>query len=361
MTFPVKTATAENSLGSLAEPDQHTEPINIEGQSVDWLIACLQTMKLIRSAERTISTLVEEGSVKCPCHLAIGQEGAAVGLAKHLLPTDFLFGAHRSHAHFLAMGGSPFELFAEVLGRQPGCSGGLGGSMHLIDREHGLMGTVPIVAATISVATGAALAAKLDGRGGIGVTAFGDGATEEGSFHESLNLASVLKLPVLFFCENNLFSSHLHINQRQPFDSVARYAAPHGVPATVVDGNDCVAVATAVGEMVERARTGGGPGLVEAVTYRWKGHVGHRDDLDVGVRRATRPELWQLRDPIARLSSSLLLAGKIGVSDIDEIDRHVANVVSSALQQATLAPYPETHTMWDSAYSSSRGEGDINE
>jgi pyruvate dehydrogenase E1 component alpha subunit len=201
---------------------------------------------------------------------------------------------------------------AEVQGKQTGASRGMGGSMHLIDRERGLYGTVPIVGGTIPIAVGAALAAKKDGKGAVAVSFFGDGATEEGVFHESVNLAAVLGLPVLFLCENNLFSSHLHIDARQPSDSVARFAEANRVPWQLVDGNDIVGCTNAVAEAVEPMRSGGGPRFIEAVTYRWRGHVGPREDEDVGVRRGEDLPLWKKRDPIRRLADAFA-RGTLGV------------------------------------------------
>ena len=215
------------ALGPLADPSRGHESVSLGGAPYERLTRQLELMVLIRRAEEKVAALVTSGLVHCPCHLAIGQEAAAVGVAAAVAPGDYAFGGHRSHGHYLALGGDVDEMFAEILERATGCSGGMGGSMHLIAREHGLMGTVPIVATTIPLAVGAALAAKLAGSQALAVSFFGDGATEEGVFHESLNLAASMKLPVIFGCENNLFSSHLHIDLRQPTDSVARYAAAH--------------------------------------------------------------------------------------------------------------------------------------
>ncbi|HEY9605361.1 MAG TPA: thiamine pyrophosphate-dependent dehydrogenase E1 component subunit alpha, partial [Allocoleopsis sp.] len=254
------------NLGILADPTQLTEPINIEGCNLELLASQLKRMILIRRVEETIADMVATREARCPCHLAIGQEATAVGVAEHLRKSDRIFGCHRSHAHYLALGGEPYTLFAEILGRITGCAGGMGGSMHLYDPERGLLGTVPIVAATIPIATGAALAAKMDNGTDIAVAFFGDGATEEGVFHESLNLASVLGLPILFVCENNLFSSHLHISLRQPYNSITRYAVAHGMATQVVDGNDVVAVSRAASELINQARESRKPALLETVT-----------------------------------------------------------------------------------------------
>ena len=274
------------TLGALADSRHFHAPLALDESDVADAAMALRTMLRIRRAEERIADNVATGVIRCPCHLAIGQEAAAVGVARQLRTTDRAFGAHRSHAHFLAMGGSLEGLFAEVLGRDTGVSRGMGGSMHIRAQEVGFYGSVPIVGATIPIAVGAGLAAKMDRKGDVAVAFFGDGATEEGSFHESMNMAAVMGLPVLFVCENNLFASHLHISLRQPRDRIARFAEAHGVDSATVDGNDVVAVRRALEAPMRTWRAGrGGPFFLEAVTYRWRGHVGHREDLDVGVSR----------------------------------------------------------------------------
>jgi len=343
------------SLGDLMDPDRYSEPLDIEGWEPEILEEMLRLMVLIRRTEDVISEMVETGEAVCPCHLAIGQEACAVGVVSVLDPgRDLFFGAHRSHGHYLAKGGDVEELFAEVLGRQTGCSGGMGGSMHLIDPERGLLGTVPIVAATIPVAAGAALAARMDGNGGVAVTFFGDGAAEEGVFHETLNLASNLKLPVLFICENNLFASHLHISMRQPATSITRFADAHLLPSEMVDGNDVLAVEKAIRAAVERARDGGGAALVELVTYRWKGHVGHREDDDVGVKRSGDLPLWKIRDPIKRLSDGMLAAGIWSEERMSNMDREISGQVAEAIENARQAPYPDLSATMQYLYTENR-------
>ncbi|MFC1525489.1 thiamine pyrophosphate-dependent enzyme [Candidatus Latescibacterota bacterium] len=215
-------------------------------------------MILIRRVEECIGDLVIAGAVRCPCHLAIGQEAIAVGVSSQLRASDRVFGGHRSHSHFLALNGDLTALIAEVLGRVSGCSGGMGGSQHLVDTAAGFGGSVPIVAATVPVAAGAALAAKKDGRGDVAVAYFGDGAVEEGSVHETMNLASLMRLPLVLICENNLFASHMHIAQRQPLPTTCRFAEANGIPWHLVDGNDVIAVEEAAVQAVRLARSGGG-------------------------------------------------------------------------------------------------------
>jgi pyruvate dehydrogenase E1 component alpha subunit len=227
----------------------------------------------------------------------------------------------------------------------------MGGSMHLIDREHGLLGTVPIVGATIPIAVGAALAAKMDGRGDIAVAFFGDGATEEGVFHESMNLAAILNVPVLFVCENNLFSSHLHIDLRQPSNSVSRYATAHGIEHNRLDGNDVIAIATTVASAVEKMRATNKPHFLELVTYRWRGHVGPREDEDVGVRRKDDLAVWKGRDPIGRLTSALIEAGKLDEAAPATIWERAQSQVATAWSSALADPYPTPQTLLDIVYT----------
>ena len=338
-------------LGEMAVAGNCHEALVLPDGDRAWLVAGLRRMVAIRAAEEKIGEMVAAGRIRCPCHLAIGQEAPAVGVALHVRPGDRLFGAHRSHAHYLALGGSLPGLMAEVLGKDTGASRGMGGSMHLIDRAHGLFGTVPIVGATIPIAVGAALAAKMEGKGAVAVTFFGDGATEEGVFHESMNLAAAHRLPVLFACEHNFFASHLYVSLRQPAMSVARFAEAHQMPWTRVDGNDLVAMAGAVGEAFAAMRAGGGPQFIEAVTYRWRGHVGPREDDDVGVKRKDDLHLWKLRDPIRRLADALVTAGTLAPDGLATMTAEAQQAASSAWDQADLDPFPAAGELLGRVYA----------
>ncbi len=338
-------------LGALADPGQCHAALDLTDTNPAQLISWLSKLIEIRCAEEKIGDEFGKGVIKCPCHLVIGQEAPAVAVAAHIRKGDRVFGAHRSHAHFLALGGTLHHLLAEVLGKDTGCSKGMGGSMHLLDRANNFFGSVPIVGATIPIATGAALAAKMDGAGGVAVSYLGDGATEEGVFHESLNFASVSKLPVIYVVENNLFSSHLHISLRQPFDSICRYAAAHGVAWQRVDGNDTVAMARAAGSAIAAARSGGGPQLIEAVTYRWRGHVGHREDNDVGVQRKEGHAEWKKRDPIGRLADALIAASHLTENQLQKIWAEYRTAVENTWAQAVADPYPPASALLDRVYS----------
>jgi acetoin:2,6-dichlorophenolindophenol oxidoreductase subunit alpha len=228
----------------------------------------------------------------------------------------------------------------------------MGGSMHLLDLQRGFIGSVPIVGGTVPLAVGAGFAARLDARGDVAVAYFGDGTIEEGVVHESLNLASRFKLPVLFVCENNLFSSHLHIGLRQPADSVARFAEAHCIAFETVDGNDVVEVERAAQRLIARSRAGEGPGFLEAVTYRWRGHVGPREDVDVGVNRSGDLANWKKRDPLSRLTSAMTAAGLLSEDELTKLMQQVQAEVDEAWAQAEVAAYPDTSALMDCVYSS---------
>jgi TPP-dependent pyruvate/acetoin dehydrogenase alpha subunit len=340
-------------LGSLANADNLHEPLDLNESSPELLCRFLEKMVEIRCAEEKIGDEVNNGKVQCPCHLVIGQEAVPVALAPHIRSGDKVFGAHRSHAHYLALGGDLYRLFAEIQGKDDGCSRGMGGSMHLIDTSRQLYGTVPIVGATIPIATGAGLAAKMSKKDEVAVSFFGDGAAEEGAFHESLNLAATMKLPVIFFCENNLFSSHLHISLRQPADSIARYADAHCIPSITLDGNDVIALHEITGRAVEMCREGKGPVFIEAVTYRWRGHVGPREDSDVGVKRKDDLERWRKRDPINRLWQAMKTAGHAEVDYLDSLrDKHRAQA-DNQWARAAEAPFPKPEELLNRVYTNS--------
>lgn len=344
----------ESELGDLAEPRAaaYREPCDVTGFAAGDLMRLLRTMLLIRAAEEQIAQWVEEGRARCPCHLGIGQEAIAAGIAGSLRPSDRLFGNHRSHGHYLATGGDVYELLAEVLGRADGCSRGMGGSMHLYGARHGFYGSVPIVAGTIPIAVGAALAAKMDGGDSIAVAFFGDGASEEGVMHESLNLASSYALPVVFVCENNQYSSHLDIALRQPSDRVSRYADAHRIHAALVDGNDVTAVARSAADLVGIARARGEPVFLEAITYRWRGHVGPSEDLDVGVRRSTEDLLaWKGRDPVRRLEAAMVATKSSNAYELSELDRAVRAEVREAAVRALESAWPAADNLFGYVYA----------
>jgi TPP-dependent pyruvate/acetoin dehydrogenase alpha subunit len=308
-------------------------------------------MLIIRFAEEKISENVESGVIKCPCHLGIGQEAIGTAVSMLMRKSDRAFGAHRSHSHYLAINEDTYSLFAETLGRYDGCSNGMGGSMHVIDTKNGFMGSVPIVGTTIPIATGAGLAAKMDNNQDIAISYFGDGACEEGVFHESLNMASVMNLPVLYVCENNLFSSHMHITQRQPDSSTARFAKSHKIKNLSVDGNDVVSLYKVLKNELKIVRETNRPLFLEAYTYRWKGHVGHRDDIDVGVKRTDDLIAWKKRDPIKRLENSLLTNNILDNRTLKSLHDKVKNKIEIDWNKALIADFPDPNFLTKPVYS----------
>jgi TPP-dependent pyruvate/acetoin dehydrogenase alpha subunit len=338
-------------VSQLVDPLQFRHNIDIDGIEKCILIDMLRKMLVIRKAEEKIAQHVESGKIKCPCHLGIGQEavGVAVGIA--MRNTDRAFGAHRSHTHYLALNEDTYSLFAEVLGKFSGCSHGMGGSMHIIDNKNGFRGSVPIVGATIPIATGAGLAAKMDKTGDIAISYFGDGACEEGVLHESLNMASVMNLPVLYVCENNLFSSHLHIDLRQPSNTTARFAEAHKIKNYTVDGNDVVGLYKLLIDEIGEMRNISNPVYLEAFTYRWRGHVGHREDIDVGVKRVDELKLWKLRDPIQRLLNSMVTEGIFTQDEFDQLSNSIQVKINNDWLTAEDAEYPEKDFLLSTVYA----------
>lgn len=343
------------SLAHLRDPAQHRQEIDIANENVASLLVQLRMMLLIRHAECCLAAGRRDGIIGGPVHLGVGQEAVAVGVAAELRKSDRIFGAHRSHSHVLSMGACLHGLFAEVLGKETGLSGGMGGSMHLWDQPNGFYGSVPIVSGTVSLAVGAALAAKFQGTQDIGVAYLGDGAVEEGVVHESLNLARILKAPVIFVVENNFFASHMHISLRQPKEATARFADANDIPYEIVDGNDVIAVRSAAARLIKQAREGHGPGFLEAVTYRWFGHVDWREDIDVGVNRsALEVESWKQRDPITRLVKGLMKMDHLNENKLKTMENEVEQEVQNAWIKAIADPHPPLSALTSNVFLATR-------
>jgi acetoin:2,6-dichlorophenolindophenol oxidoreductase subunit alpha len=313
------------------------------------LLNLYRTMVCIRVTEEKIAELLEVDQIRCPTHLYTGQEAIATGVCAALAREDYIFGGHRSHGHYLAKGGKLSALFAELFGRATGCARGRGGSMHLIATEVGLLGTVPLVSATIPIAVGAGLASKLRKDGKVSVAFFGDGATEEGHFHESLNMAAVYRLPVIFICENNSYSSHMPISDRRAEDNIYKSGEAHGIPGIRVDGNNVVLVYRTAMDATLRARTGLGPTLIECRTYRWRGHVGPALDMDVGVKRKDEMKEWLPKDPLARTRIDLLQMGVVE-SELERIEEQMKSEVKKAVAFAVRSPYPRESELLDEVF-----------
>lgn len=336
----------------LTDPGCCHDAIDVDEVEEPLLLAMYEKMVEIRLVEYTIASLVKQGIAKCPCHLSIGQEAIPVALSLSLDSGDKLFGNHRSHGHFLAQGGTSQSLLSEVLGKVSGCSGGMGGSMHLIAIEEGFYGSVPIVAGTVPIAVGAAVAAKMDKSRGVVISYFGDGAMEEGSVHESMNLASTLQLPILFVCENNFYSSHLDLLQRQPSRRLSRFAEAHCLEHRLVDGNDVVEIWRVGQELVKNGREKRQPAFIEALTFRHCGHVGANEDIDVGVgRELAILQQWKKRDPIERLGKSLDRANILTFVEQRNMRERIEERLTQEVKEAMDAPYPSNEALLKSVYS----------
>ena len=328
-----------------------------EGVSLDLLQAMYRTMVSIRVFEERVAELLEQGEIRCPTHLYIGQEAIATGVCAALRREDYIFGNHRSHGHYLAKGADMNKMMAELFGKQTGCSMGRGGSMHLIAPEVGVMGTVPIVSGTVPLAVGAALASKLRGVDRVSVTFFGDGTMEEGTVHESMNMAASTNLPVIFVCENNLYSSHMQILERRAKDNLAESAEAHGMQGMTIDGNDAIAVYKAATEAVSRAMAGKGPSFLECRTFRWRGHVGPAWDMDVGVKRKGELSDWLKKDPVERLMKQLAQEG-VSIEDLEEVTRQVHYEVKESEIFARESPYPDAEELLQHIFTDSENQAD---
>ncbi len=308
------------------------------------LLALYRSMVRTREFEERLAEKVLAGEIKTPCHLYVGQEATATGVCSALKKTDHIFGNHRSHGHYLAKGGSMNALMAEIYGKETGCSHGHGGSMHIMQTDVGIIGAQPLVAGSLPVAVGSALASSITKDKKVTVVFFGDGAVEEGVFHEALNFSALRKLPIIFVCENNLYSSHLHIEERRQVNNIYKTGEVFGIPGVRVDGNDVLAVLKVSEKAVARARKGQGPTLIEAMTYRMRGHVGAIDyvkDLHVNdIRDVKELNAWKKRDPIALFEKLLTQKKRISQSKLDAIRKACLREVDASYAFAIKSPYP---------------------
>lgn len=303
------------------------------------LLALYQRMLLIRRMEERLGDVVQSGELPGPVHLYIGQEAVAVGVCAHLTDADWIASNHRGHGHFLAKGGTPHAMVAEIFGRDTGICRGKGGSMHVADFGRGILGANGIVGGGIGLAAGAALAAQLDGKGRVSVVFFGDGGANQGVVSEVLNIAAIWKLPLLLICENNGFSEFSPTTTVTAGEIAAR-AQPFGVPGVTVDGNDVISVWRAAGEAVNRARSGRGPTLVEARTYRWRGHVEtEKSFLSEKYREEDEIAEWRGRDPIVRLEMQLL-EGSATQAELETMRAAIADEVERTYAEAMADPLP---------------------
>lgn len=313
----------------------------------------LHAMMRIRTVEETIAARYPEQQMRCPTHLSTGQEAVAAAAGAVLERNDLAVSGHRAHAHYLAKGGNLPAMIAELYGKATGCSGGKGGSMHLADESVGFMGSTAIVGGTVPVGVGFAYAMKLRRTDRVSCIFFGDAVPETGVFFESVNFAVLKKLPVLFICENNLYSVYSPMRVRQPEGRrVHEMVAAMGLPAQHVDGNDVRAVHAALHDGAQAIRAGGGPRFYEFATYRWREHCGPLYDNDLGYRSAAEAEAWMDRDPLATFRRTLESEGVLGMAEIDAMQQKIDAEVAEAFAFAEASPFPDQDEAFTGLYAS---------
>lgn len=304
----------------------------------------LHGMLLIRLTEEEIVTRYgapgNAQEMRCPVHLSIGQEAAAVGACHHLTHEDKAFSTHRCHAHYLAKGGNLNRMALEIHGRLGGCLDGRGGSMHLTDPSVGMVISVPIVSSSIPLAVGAALANKIDGRKNVTLAFFGDASVEEGVFHESMNFASLMQLPVIFVCENNLFSVYTHIADRQPARPLADIGVAHKMKTVAMDGSNPFAVAEAFKTLVTEAKEKSRPSLIVLDTYRWREHCGVNFDDHLGYRDERESLEWKEKDPVKVAIDAVIKSGLLTEPEIKKMETQIKKEVVTSFDNAPKASFP---------------------
>jgi len=309
------------------------------------LSSLYRKLQLIRRAEEEIARIYPSDKIKSPVHLSIGQEAAAVGVCDPLRPDDVVSGTYRSHAAYIAKGGDLAAMFAELYGKDSGCARGKGGSMHIVGMDYYILGTSAVVGTTVPIALGYSLALQREGKGRLVVAFFGDGATEEGVFSESLNFAALHKLPVLFVCENNGYAIHTPISKRWATNRLCERVETYGIPTHRVSDSNVLSLWQLSAEAYASIRQGSGPIFIECLTYRWKEHVGPGEDYDAGYR--TREELrpWVENDQVRIIGEKLAPSLK---ADIDaEIEREIA----AAIDFAENSPFPDPKELYTNVYA----------
>ena len=311
----------------------------------------LRSMQTIRRFEERASDDYQAGAIYGVVHCYIGEEAVAVGVCSALNRDDQIISTHRGHGHCLAKGADLNRMMAELYGRQTGYCKGKGGSMHIADFSIGMLGANGIVAGGIPIVTGAGLAAQLEGKGRVAVSFFGDGASNAGPFHESINIAATWNLPMLYVCENNLYSAGTTAAETLALSDVAARAAGYGIPGVVVDGNDVMAVYEAAEAAVNRARAGQGPTLIECKTYRWRGHTERPGQED--PRPKEEIEEWRQRDPINRFATSLMEHGILTEEAWQKMDAEILAAIEDAVKFSEESPFPEPEAAVEDIFAES--------
>jgi pyruvate dehydrogenase E1 component alpha subunit len=317
----------------------------------DQLIELYRKMKTIRIVEQKIESEYKYDEIKTPIHLSLGQEAVSAGVCIHLRKDDYVFGTHRSHAQYIAKGGDINKMISELYLRKSGCSSGRGGSMHLIDPEVGILGSSAIVGGSIPLGTGAALASRLTHKDRVTAVFFGDGAVDEGTFHESLNFASLKSLPVVYICENNYYAINSKESVRHKENNIYKWAEGYGIPGYQIDGNDVLLVSDFAQKAISRARNGEGPTLIECLTYRWKGHIGAVDDVGGPFRPQNEYDYWKSKCPIKWYEEYLKGIGLLYETIENSIENEINQMVTEAFKLAQKAPKPSEDDLLDFVYS----------
>ncbi len=307
-----------------------------------------RTMLRIRVFEERVLKEFGRGKIPCHAHLYIGQEAIATGACAALRADDYIISNHRGHGHLIAKGGKADRVMAELFGKKTGYCKGKGGSMHCADVKLGILGANGIVGAGITIAGGAALSAKIKKTGQVCLCFFGDGASNRGTFHEGINFASILKLPVVYILENNQYAISVPIKYAANITNLADRAAAYGIPGRTIDGNDPLAVYEAVNDAVERARRGEGPSIIECNTYRWAGH--YTSDPQSYVSKET-VEQWKSKDPLPRFKGYLLENAVLSESEIEAIHQEIEEEIESAVKYADASPFPSPEETLEDVYA----------
>ncbi len=315
----------------------------------DTLIDMHRRMVRIRIFEERAGKLMEDGKIPGALHLYVGEEAVAAGVMVHLSAQDQITSTHRGHGHLIAKGGAFDRMFAELFGKATGYCKGRGGSMHICDMELGMLGANGIVGGGPPIAVGAAFSNKYRKTNNVAATFFGDGASNEGSFHEAANMAALYKLPIVFVCENNGYGEYTPQGNHQAIVDVADRAAGYGMPGVIVDGMDAVAVYEAAGEAIERARQGDGPTLLECKTYRFFDHVGVRG-MGLSYRTDEEVERWRKRDPITSFEEKLEQQGVLSAAAMAAVHAEVEAEVEAAIEFAEASPMPDVNDLLDDVY-----------
>lgn len=310
----------------------------------------LSIMLGIRRFEEKVIELYPQQEIKTPVHLYIGQEAIAAGVCSHLEKEDYIFSTHRNHGHYIAKGADIKFLMAEFYGKITGCSKGKGGSMHPVAPEFGIMGTSAIVGGGMALAVGAALSIKMKGMKNVSVAFFGDGAADEGTFQESMNFASLKKLPVIFVCENNFYATNSSLYARQPNDNIALRGRPYDIAGFQVDGNDTLKIYSIAKDAIDKARSGKGPTLIECRTYRWKGHVGPECDYEKGCRPKEELEAWMKKCPIDSFKKYLFRNKILKEVEFNHISAKIDEDIRLAVRFAKESAFPDPGELTNDVY-----------